>query len=88
MTPLPRRTATAVVLLVVVATVIFAVVAATPRRILVDTDMDTDDLFALLYLLKQNRSEFELKVSGDAARGVQYILYIYNISSFVHFLFS
>ncbi|KAJ3687609.1 hypothetical protein LUZ61_016773 [Rhynchospora tenuis] len=33
----------------------------TPRRLLVDTDMDTDDFFALLYLLKQNRSEFDLK---------------------------
>uniref|UniRef100_A0A0E0L2F1 Inosine/uridine-preferring nucleoside hydrolase domain-containing protein n=1 Tax=Oryza punctata TaxID=4537 RepID=A0A0E0L2F1_ORYPU len=38
-----------------------AVAAAKPRRILVDTDMDTDDLFALLYLLKQNRSEFDVK---------------------------
>jgi inosine-uridine nucleoside N-ribohydrolase len=28
----------------------------------VDTDMDTDDLLALLYILKQNRSEFDLKV--------------------------
>ncbi|XP_021747078.1 uncharacterized protein LOC110712921 [Chenopodium quinoa] len=36
-------------------------VAATQRRILVDTDVDTDDLFALLYLLKLNRSEFDLK---------------------------
>jgi hypothetical protein len=33
-----------------------------PRRILVDTDMDTDELFAILYLLKLNRSEFDLKV--------------------------
>uniref|UniRef100_A0A0E0HEB0 Inosine/uridine-preferring nucleoside hydrolase domain-containing protein n=1 Tax=Oryza nivara TaxID=4536 RepID=A0A0E0HEB0_ORYNI len=57
MTPL-RRAATAV-LVVVLAVVVAA--AAKPRRILVDTDMDTDDLFALLYLLKQNRSEFELK---------------------------
>lgn len=39
-----------------------ATAAAKPRRILVDTDMDTDDLFALLYLLKQNRSEFDVKV--------------------------
>uniref|UniRef100_A0ACD5U3U7 Uncharacterized protein n=1 Tax=Avena sativa TaxID=4498 RepID=A0ACD5U3U7_AVESA len=34
---------------------------AAPQRILLDTDMDTDDLLALMYLLKQNRSEFELK---------------------------
>jgi hypothetical protein len=33
-----------------------------PRRILVDTDVDTDDLFAILYLLKQDRSEFDLEV--------------------------
>ena len=34
-----------------------------PHRILLDTDVDTDDFFALLYLLKQNRSEFEVEVS-------------------------
>ncbi|OEL35151.1 hypothetical protein BAE44_0003829 [Dichanthelium oligosanthes] len=34
---------------------------AAPRRILVDTDMDTDDLLALLYVLKHNRSEFDVK---------------------------
>ena len=33
-----------------------------PRRILLDTDVDTDDFFALLYLLKLNRSEFQLEV--------------------------
>lgn len=33
-----------------------------PRRILVDTDVDADDVFALLYLLKQNRTEFDLQV--------------------------
>ncbi|KAL3505811.1 hypothetical protein ACH5RR_031193 [Cinchona calisaya] len=32
-----------------------------PHRILLDTDVDTDDLFALLYLLKLNRSEFDLQ---------------------------
>ncbi|XP_048497323.1 nucleoside hydrolase 3 [Beta vulgaris subsp. vulgaris] len=31
------------------------------HRILVDTDVDTDDFFGLLYLLKLNRSEFDLK---------------------------
>ncbi|XP_024931679.3 nucleoside hydrolase 3 [Ziziphus jujuba] len=36
-------------------------VEAKPRRILVDTDIDTDDLFAILYLLKLDRSEFELE---------------------------
>lgn len=33
-----------------------------PHSILLDTDVDTDDFFALFYLLKQNRSEFDLKV--------------------------
>ncbi|VAH19039.1 unnamed protein product [Triticum turgidum subsp. durum] len=35
--------------------------AGTPRRILVDTDMDTEDLFALLYILKQDRSKLDVK---------------------------
>lgn len=35
-----------------------------PRRIILDTDVDTDDLFALLYILKLNRSEFHLEVSS------------------------
>ncbi|XP_029126406.1 uncharacterized protein LOC114915676 [Cajanus cajan] len=32
------------------------------HRILVDTDVGTDDLFALLYLLKLNTSQFKLEV--------------------------
>ncbi|KAK2411949.1 inosine-uridine preferring nucleoside hydrolase family protein [Trifolium repens] len=32
-----------------------------PHRIVVDTDVDTDDLFALLYLLKHNTSKFQLE---------------------------
>ncbi|KAL2229807.1 uncharacterized protein LOC105171457 isoform X2 [Sesamum indicum] len=32
-----------------------------PHRILLDTDVDTDDFFALLYILKLNRSEFDLQ---------------------------
>lgn len=32
-----------------------------PRRIILDTDVDTDDLFALLYILKLDRSEFHLE---------------------------
>ncbi|KAB5545451.1 hypothetical protein DKX38_013563 [Salix brachista] len=35
-----------------------------PHRIVLDTDVDTDDLLALFYLLKLNRSEFELEVTG------------------------
>lgn len=34
-----------------------------PHRILLDTDVDTDDFFALFYLLKLNQSEFDLQVS-------------------------
>lgn len=34
-----------------------------PMRILVDTDVDTDDIFALLYLLKQPSSLFHLQVN-------------------------
>lgn len=34
-----------------------------PRRILWDSDIDTDDLFGFFYLMKLNRSEFELEVS-------------------------
>lgn len=37
-------------------------VLSSPHRILVDTDVDTDDLFGLLYLLKLNKSEFDLVV--------------------------
>jgi hypothetical protein len=61
------------------ATVFFVVVsggaaeAEAPHRILVDTDMDTDDLFALLYLLKQNRSEFELKVRASLSSLNQHV---------------
>ena len=38
--------------------------AGAPRRILVDTDMDTDDLLALLYILKHSRAEFDVKVGA------------------------
>lgn len=40
-----------------------AVEGGMPRRILVDTDVDTDDFFALLYLSKLNTSLFQLEVS-------------------------
>ncbi|KAL5701544.1 Nucleoside hydrolase 3 [Ranunculus cassubicifolius] len=49
------------ILLVVLELVGTAPVNAFPRRILLDTDVDTDDLFALLYLLKLNRSEIDLQ---------------------------
>ncbi|KAL2464091.1 inosine-uridine preferring nucleoside hydrolase family protein [Forsythia ovata] len=57
-----------------------------PQRILLDTDVDTDDLFALLYLLKLNRSEFDLQAitintnawtdAGHAVNQVYDILYM------------
>ncbi|KAF9605266.1 hypothetical protein IFM89_015882 [Coptis chinensis] len=61
-------------------------VNALPRRILLDTDVDTDDLFALLYLLKLNRSEIDLQAvtvntnawtnAGHAVNQVYDILYM------------
>ncbi|KAK2995551.1 hypothetical protein RJ640_014948 [Escallonia rubra] len=47
---------------VVVVTVVGAVMGRQrPHRILLDTDVDTDDFFALLYLLKLDRSQFDLQ---------------------------
>lgn len=54
-----RAAAAAVLFLTVVSAA-----AAPARRLLVDTDMDTDDVLALLYILKQNRSEFDVKVGA------------------------
>ncbi|KAI4304120.1 hypothetical protein MLD38_039674 [Melastoma candidum] len=57
-----------------------------PHRILLDTDVDTDDFFALLYLLKLKRSEFELEAvtisanawsdAGHAVNQVYDLLYM------------
>ncbi|KAE9599018.1 hypothetical protein Lal_00044149 [Lupinus albus] len=57
-----------------------------PYRILLDTDADTDDFFALLYLLKLNRSEFQLEAitisanawtdAGHAVNQVYDVLYM------------
>ncbi|XP_048235358.1 uncharacterized protein LOC8261524 isoform X3 [Ricinus communis] len=61
-------------------------VEGTPQRILLDSDVDTDDFFALLYLLKLNRSEFELEAvtinanawtdAGHAVNQIYDILYM------------
>ena len=61
---LPLRTTAAAAVLVAIAVVVSGGTAAEagPQRILLDTDMDTDDLLALLYILKLNRSEFDLKL--------------------------
>ncbi|KAJ0609006.1 putative inosine/uridine-preferring nucleoside hydrolase domain, ribonucleoside hydrolase [Helianthus annuus] len=55
-------------------------------RLILDTDVDTDDLFALLYLLKSNRSEFNLQAvtintnswtnAGHAVNQIYDILYM------------
>lgn len=60
--------------------------SARPHRILVDTDVAADDLLALLYLMKHNRSEFDLKAvtvsanawsnAGHAVNHVYDILYM------------
>ncbi|TQD72657.1 hypothetical protein C1H46_041815 [Malus baccata] len=47
--------------LVVIGATNLRTVEGRPHRILLDTDVDTDDLFGLLYILKLNRSEFELE---------------------------
>jgi hypothetical protein len=65
MVPPPWKTAAVLAAVVAVVVVGAAVAEASPapaRRILLDADMDKDDFFALFYILKQNRAEFELKV--------------------------
>ncbi|XP_057992224.1 nucleoside hydrolase 3 isoform X2 [Hevea brasiliensis] len=62
------------------------IVDSRPHRILLDTDVDTDDFFALLYILKLNRSEFELEAitinanawtdAGHAVNQIYDILYM------------
>ncbi|CAI9284950.1 unnamed protein product [Lactuca saligna] len=57
-----------------------------PHRILLDTDVDTDDFFAILYLLKLNRSEFHFQAitvntnswtnAGHAVNQIYDILYM------------
>ncbi|GMI70352.1 nucleoside hydrolase 3 [Hibiscus trionum] len=78
----------ALVLIVQVFGAILHAVDAKPFRILLDTDVDTDDFFALFYLLKLNRSEFELEaitintnIWSDAGHAVNHIydlLYMMN----------
>ncbi|XP_031252044.1 uncharacterized protein LOC116109948 isoform X1 [Pistacia vera] len=64
----------------------FYTVEGKPYRILMDTDVDTDDFFGLLYLLKLNRSEFKLEAitintnawtnAGHAVNHIYDILYM------------
>ena len=37
------------------------------RRILLDNDVDTDDVFALIYLLKQDKTMIDLKVGCSSS---------------------
>ncbi|XP_008438770.2 nucleoside hydrolase 3 isoform X5 [Cucumis melo] len=83
---LQRNFWVALVLIGVVFGANLMVVKGLPRRILLDTDVDTDDLSALLYLLKLNRSEFELEAvtistnawtsAGHAVNQIYDILYM------------
>ncbi|XP_020875790.1 uncharacterized protein LOC9307917 [Arabidopsis lyrata subsp. lyrata] len=55
-------------------------VLSSPHRILLDTDVDTDDFIALLYLLKLNKTEFDLVVSlSTSLRRHSYTLFL-NVS--------
>ncbi|MED6156932.1 Nucleoside hydrolase 3 [Stylosanthes scabra] len=56
-----RNCVVAAILLIAVLGTRLKTVEARPRRILLDTDVDTDDFFALLYLLKLNTSHFHLE---------------------------
>jgi hypothetical protein len=58
---LPRLAAAAAVLLLIVAGSVIKA-EGKPHRIVVDTDVATDDLLALLYLLKLNTSQFQFEV--------------------------
>jgi len=57
-----------------------------PHRILVDTDVDTDDFFALLYLLKLNTSQFKLEVY-PSIKSMQHFLFLLLIFFFLHHSF-
>ncbi|XP_073050279.1 nucleoside hydrolase 3-like isoform X2 [Primulina eburnea] len=49
------------VVFLLVGSKVYCVEERRPYRILLDTDVDRDDIFALLYLLKLNKSEFDLQ---------------------------
>ncbi|KAE9609577.1 hypothetical protein Lal_00006781 [Lupinus albus] len=80
---LRRRCCWVAVLLIVASSVGCSVI---PHRILLDTDVGTDDLFALLYLLKLNTSQFQLEAvtinantwtsAGHAVNQIYDILYM------------
>ncbi|KAJ0802309.1 putative ribonucleoside hydrolase [Helianthus annuus] len=57
-------------------------------RAILDTDVDTDDLFALLYLLKSNRSEFNLQVLLLHIYSVHFNIFLFYVASFLSFVFA
>ncbi|MCI79231.1 hypothetical protein A2U01_0100502, partial [Trifolium medium] len=57
---LPRLAAAAAVLLLIVARSVIEA-EGKPHQIIVDTDVATDDLLALLYFLKLNTSQFQFE---------------------------
>ncbi|KAI4345514.1 hypothetical protein L6164_012629 [Bauhinia variegata] len=83
---MPRKFLVALVLVMAISGAASCSVEGRPRRILLDTDVDTDDSFALLYLLKLNRSGFELEAvtinanawtsAGHAVNQVYDLLYM------------
>ncbi|KAM0070421.1 putative inosine/uridine-preferring nucleoside hydrolase domain, ribonucleoside hydrolase [Helianthus debilis subsp. tardiflorus] len=58
-------------------------IAARPHRILLDTDVDSDDFFAMLYLLKLNTSQFDLQAvtinTNEWSDGGHSVNHIYDI---------
>ncbi|CAL0325826.1 unnamed protein product [Lupinus luteus] len=83
---LRRRCCWIALLLIAATTVGSALCSVNPHRILLDTDVGTDDLFALLYLLKLNTSQFQLEAvtinantwtsAGHAVNQIYDILYM------------
>jgi len=61
-----RRVAAAVIIVLLFIGTVISAVEGKPHRIVVDTDVDTDDLFAMLYLLKLNTSQFQLEVCSSS----------------------
>ncbi|XP_019462539.1 PREDICTED: uncharacterized protein LOC109361521 [Lupinus angustifolius] len=83
---LRRRFCCVALLLIVATTIEPALCSFNPHRILLDTDVGTDDLFALLYLLKLNTSQFQLEAvtinantwtsAGHAVNQIYDVLYM------------
>ncbi|XP_042476224.1 uncharacterized protein LOC122057921 [Macadamia integrifolia] len=77
---LPWKAFCLLVLLVFFGKIFSYVKVQQPQRLLLDTDIDADDIFALLYLLKQNTSEIKLEAItistnswSDAGHGLNHV---------------